>query len=226
MTFKRFHSIGIGAWSFLVGTAILHSPPSAYAKQKNVVRDSFLYNCQEKLWSSQLLRANIYPGDWMTLEEVETRSGNINAELKRDIKSSCSSNRNVRYVGGGLLSKRLFNQDCQDTSYQANNPFPWKLDYLSEFKTKKKNFVLFTIRANDGTRVLCLADEQLTYTPVQIPESGYIRNIERLYKDHPVWQYEFHPGNGWGYTVTKYQLNMKNPRRPRFSIVDTWTQQR
>ena len=78
----------------------------------------------------------------MTLEKLEERSGNIDAALKRDIKSACISNKNVRYVGQGLLSKRLFSRDCQDITNQANNPYPWTLDYLSEFRTKNKNFVL------------------------------------------------------------------------------------
>ena len=226
MTVRVTQCIGISAGTLLLGTIILDSPPSALAKQKIVVRDSFLYNCQEQLWGSQSLRSKVYPGDWMTLEKLEERSGTINPALKRDIKSACISNKNVRCIGQGLLSKRLFSQDCQDITNQANNPFPWTLDYLSEFRTKNKNFVLFRIRANDGSRVLCLSNQNLVYSPVQLPKSGFIRNIERLNSDQPTWQYDLHPGNGWGYTVTKYRLNMKNPKRPRFSIVDTWTQQR
>ena len=41
-----------------------------------------------------------------------------------------------------------------------------------------------------------------------------------------ILEYEYHPGNGWGYEVKKYRLDFSDPERPSFSVVDSWIHQR
>ncbi|CAI8163020.1 MAG: Uncharacterised protein [Prochlorococcus marinus str. MIT 9215] len=87
--------------------------------------------------------------------------------------------------------------------------------------------MFFAIRFNDGSRKLCVSSNgfenaSLLNNPAA---SGFLRKLSRS-SDSAIFEYEYHPGNGWGYEVKKYTLDLSNPERPEFSVIDSWIQRR
>ena len=204
----------------LTGTLLSSLTISANAKDKVIESTTYSYNCRENLWKSKIIGRGVNDKDWITIERLEELSGAQQKNIRRDIQKLCQSSSRI------AKDKRVFGDDCELVSdtFDSGN---WQIDYASKFKAQGNKYMIFATRYGDGSRMLCLSKNNFRdNSPIETPgRSPSLHNIARL-GDSSIIEYEYHPGNGWGYEVKKYRLDFSDPERPSFSVVDSWIHQR
>ncbi|NMP06090.1 hypothetical protein HI855_05850 [Cyanobacteria bacterium 150NLHA] len=204
----------------IAGILLYTSTISAEAKDKVIEGTTYSYNCREGLWKGKIIGRGVNDKDWITIERLEELSGTRQVNIRNDIKKSCQSSSLIP------KAKRAFGANCElasDSFYPRN----WQIDYASRFNAHGNKYLIFAIRYGDGSRKLCLSKNNFRdSSSIETPgRSLFLHNIERQ-ADSSIIEYEYHPGNGWGYEVKKYRLDLSDPERPSFSVVDRWIHQR
>ena len=202
------------------GILLCTSTISAEAKDKVIESTTYSYNCREGLWKSKVIGRGVNDKDWITIERLEELTGARQSNIRNDIKKSCQSSSQI------AKPKRAFGVDCERVS-DSYDPGNWHIDYASSFNAHGNKYLIFATRHGDGNRMLCLSKNNFKdNSPVETPgRSLFLHNIERQ-SGSSIIEYEYHPGNGWGYEVKKYRLDFSDPERPSFSVVDSWIHQR
>ena len=204
----------------LAGILLCASTISAEAKDKVIEGTAYSYNCREGLWKSKIIGRGVNDKDWITIERLEELTGARQSNIRNDIKKSCQSSSQI------AKPKRAFGVNCERVS-DSFDPGNWHIDYASSFNAHGNKYLIFATRHGDGSRMLCLSKNNFRdNSPVETPgRSLFLHNIERQ-SGSSIIEYEYHPGNGWGYEVKKYRLDLSDPERPSFSVVDSWIHQR
>ena len=206
--------------SALASILLCTSTISAEAKDKVIEGTAYSYNCREGLWKSKIIGRGVNDKDWITIERLEELTGTRQINVRNDIEKSCQSSSEI------TKNKRVFGDDCKlvSDSFVHGN---WQIDYASRFNIHGNKYLVFATRYADGSRMLCLSKNNYRdNSPIEIPgRSLFLHNIERQ-AGTSIIEYEYHPGNGWGYEVKKYRLDFSDPERPSFSVVDSWIHQR
>ncbi|KZR67609.1 hypothetical protein PMIT1313_02646 [Prochlorococcus marinus str. MIT 1313] len=206
--------------SALAGILLCTLTISAEAKDKVIEGTTYSYNCREGLWKSKIIGRGVNDKEWITIERLEELSGTRQVNVRNDIEKLCQSS--------SLISKakRAFGADCELAS-DSFDPRNWQIDYASRINAHGNKYLIFAIRHGDGSRKLCLSKNNFRdNSPIKTPgRSLFLHNIERQAGSSFI-EYEYHPGNGWGYEVKKYRLDFSDPERPSFSVVDSWIHQR
>ena len=202
--------------SILLGTSTI----SADAKDKVIKGTTYSYNCREGLWKSKIIGRGVNDKDWITIERLEELTGTRQTNVRNDIQKSCQSSSQI------AKAKRAFRDNCKLVS-DSFDPGNWQIDYASRFNSHGNKYLIFATRYSDGSRMLCLSKNNFRdNSPIETPgRSLFLHNIERQ-AGSSIIEYEYHPGNGWGYEVKKYRLDSNDPERPSFSVVDSWIHQR
>ncbi len=204
----------------LTGIVFCTSTMPVEAKDKVIESTTYSYNCREGLWKSKVIGRGVNDKDWITIERLEELTGARQVNVRNDIEKSCRSS--------SLISKakRAFGVNCERVS-DSFDPGNWHIDYASSLNAHGNKYLIFATRHADGSRMLCLSKNNLRdNSPVETPgRSLFLHNIERQ-AGSSIIEYEYHPGNGWGYEVKKYRLDFSDPERPSFSVVDSWIHQR
>ncbi len=204
----------------LAGILLCTSTISAEAKGKVIEGTTYSYNCREGLWKSKIIGRGVNDKDWITIKRLEELTGARQSNVRNGIEKSCQSS--------SLISKakRAFGDDCEPVS-DSFDPGNWQVAYTSSFNAHGNKYLIFAAKHGDGSRMFCLSKNNFKdNSPIETPGSSmFLNNIERQ-AGSSVIEYEYHPGNGWGYKVKKSQLDFSDPERPSFSVVDSWIRQR
>ena len=245
MMVKVFSSLSLLRHT-LFGITLYFSMLPGQASQAIVERESYRYSCKEQLWSSKILKPGLYAGDWIKIYRLEQVLKQKQVRIRSEVDAACQPtntndpnnyNPSQRLSPGPQRAGQPFNAECQPLGATSNlssskdykdnllHNFHFRLDYISAFNTERKEYTLFALRAMDGFQIFCIGtSRQSTY--IKPPKQGFTHNIVREYTAEPIWEFEIHEGNGMQYPITKYRMNLKNPNKPSFSVVDKWIKKR
>ncbi|MAR07483.1 MAG: hypothetical protein CL862_10310 [Cyanobium sp. NAT70] len=99
-----------------------------------------------------------------------------------------------------------------------------RVDYQSVFKANNRSYRFYVARAADGAGLFCVSDKNYSDAfPLRLPaiQNRFYNNIKRK-DDKPVYKFNIRYGNGRQVPVTRYKLQLRNPRKPELRVLKNW----
>ena len=110
---------------------------------------------------------------------------------------------------------------CQLTSNQQST---FKLVFNDTFTTNSRVYRFYVGQYMDGAGVFCIANKDFSNASrlaISSIQGQFFSDIKRM-NGKPVYKFNIRDGNGMNVPVTRYRLQLRNPRSPQIKAIDRW----
>ncbi len=110
---------------------------------------------------------------------------------------------------------------CQLTSNQQSK---FKIAFNDTFTTNSRINDFYVGQYMDGTGVFYIANNDFSNAsriPISSIQDQFFSDIKRV-KGEPIYKFNIRAGNGMNVPVTRYRLQLRDPRSPQMKAIDRW----
>lgn len=122
-------------------------------------------------------------------------------------------------------SSVFLDNNCQRKSEKSNSWGLWRVTSKTEFKAGGQQHWLVVANYQDGSSLLCITQPGYTKGfPLAAPElqSQFIERVHSEARARSIFLIDVRSGNGRIAQITRYQLDLENPSKPRLSVIGQW----
>ena len=116
---------------------------------------------------------------------------------------------------------RYITSKCQLTTSQQST---FEVVFSNTFIAKSIPYRFYVGQYMDGSGVFCIANKDFTNAyliPLPSIQNRFFADIKRV-QGKPIYKFTIRDGNGMNVPVTRYRLQLRDPKQPQLKPIDQW----